>query len=77
MIEHVLTTDFETGFSNGYHWQGLDGLTDFLDTRSVFFDESHDVLQLMDVTSPDANTIEARDPAAVLPTAPHAASRSE
>jgi hypothetical protein len=27
-------------------------LTEFLDARSIFFDESHDVLQLINVTSP-------------------------
>jgi hypothetical protein len=35
-------------------------LAEFLDARSVFFDESHDVLQLMDVTRPDEYNIQAR-----------------
>ena len=60
MIEHVLTSDFETGFANGYRWQGPDELAEFLQARSVFFDESHDVLQLIGVTKLDENTIQAR-----------------
>jgi hypothetical protein len=60
MIENVLTDDFETGFTDGFHWRGQDGLTEFLDARSVFFDESHEVLQLMDVTRSDEHSIQAR-----------------
>jgi hypothetical protein len=60
MIEKVLTDDFETGFADGFHWRGADGLAEFLDARSVFFDESHDVLQLMDVARPDEHNIQAR-----------------
>ena len=60
MIEHVLTDDFETGFADGYRWRGVAGLAEFLDARSVFFDEAHEVLQLIHVESPDAQTIQAR-----------------
>ena len=60
MIEQVLTTDFETGFAGGYRWKGGQELADFLDARSVFFDESHEVLQLMDVMNLDGNSIQAR-----------------
>jgi hypothetical protein len=60
MLENVLTGDFETGFADGFRWRGADGLTEFLDARSVFFDESHDVLQLINVTSPDEHTIQAQ-----------------
>jgi hypothetical protein len=60
MIEHVLTDDFETGFADGFRWRGPDGLAEFLDARSVFFDESHEVLQLMDVTRQEGLTIQAR-----------------
>jgi hypothetical protein len=60
MLENVLTDDFETGFADGFRWRGADGLAEFLDARSVFFDESHDVLQLINVTSPDAHTIQAQ-----------------
>jgi hypothetical protein len=60
MLENVLTDDFETGFADGFRWRGADGLAEFLDARSVFFDGSHDVLQLISVTSPDEHAIEAQ-----------------
>jgi len=60
MTEQVLTTDFETGFADGLRWRGPDGLAEFIDARSVFFDETHEVLQLMSVTRADGDTIEAR-----------------
>jgi hypothetical protein len=60
MIEDVLTDDFETGFTEGFHWRGQDGLTDFLEARSVFFDESHEILQVMDVARSDEHNIQAR-----------------
>ena len=60
MSQRVLTADFETGFVGGYRWRGADGLAAFLAARSVFFDESHEILQLMDITQPDADTIRAR-----------------
>src|SRR5262245_58563883 len=60
MIQHVLTADFETGFVGGYRWRGPDGLAAFLAARSVFFDESHEVLQLMDIVQPATDTIQAR-----------------
>jgi len=53
MLDNVLTSDFETGFADGFRWRGADGLAEFLESRSVFFDESHEVLQLMYVTRPD------------------------
>ena len=56
MIEKVLTEDFETGFTDGFHWRGEDGLAEFLEARSEFFDESHDVLQLIDVPVPMSTT---------------------
>jgi hypothetical protein len=59
MLDKVLTDDFETGFADGFRWRGADGLAEFLDARSVFFDESHDVLQLISVTSPAEDTIQA------------------
>ena len=60
MTERVLTDDFETGFVGGYMWHGPDGLAAFLADRSVFFDESHEILQLMDITQPAPETISAR-----------------
>jgi hypothetical protein len=60
MTQRVLTDDFETGFVGGYMWRGPDGLAAFLADRSVFFDESHEILQLMDITRPAPETISAR-----------------
>ena len=60
MLKRVLTTDFETGFVGGYMWRGPEGLAKFLADRSVFFDESHEILQLMDVAQPDPDAISAR-----------------
>ena len=60
MSQQVLTADFETGFADGYHWRGPDGLAAFLADRSVFFDESHEILQLMDITQPALDTISVR-----------------
>jgi hypothetical protein len=60
MIRRVLTADFETGFTGGYLWRGPDGLAAFLADRSVFFDESHEILQLMDITQPAPDTIVVR-----------------
>ena len=37
-------TTSKTG-PDGFRWRGQDGLAEFLDVRSVFFDESHEVLQ--------------------------------
>ena len=78
MIEKVLTDNFETGFTDGFYWRGADGLAEFLDARSVFFDESHDVLQLMDVTRPDEHNIQARTrPWFLLRGHQHGAAQSE
>jgi hypothetical protein len=60
MIDKVLTDDFETGFADGLRWRGADGLVEFLDARSVFFDESHEVLQVIDVARSDENNIQAQ-----------------
>ena len=60
LSQQVLTADFETGFAGGYRWRGPDGLAAFLADRSVFFDESHDILQLMDISEPAPDTVSAR-----------------
>jgi hypothetical protein len=60
MIESVVTQDFETGFVGGFLWRGSDGLAEFLDARSVFFDESHEVLQLINVTRTDDHSVQAQ-----------------
>lgn len=59
MIEHMVTDDFETGFPDGFRWRGQDGLAEFLDARSVFFDESHEVLQAT-VVCPSERSIHAQ-----------------
>ena len=43
MRRTVVTDDFETGFTDGFKWQGLNGLQDFLAARAGFVDEQHDV----------------------------------
>src|SRR3712207_5947737 len=60
MIAQVVTEDFETGFVGGFMWRGRDGLADFLATRSVFFDESHEILQLMAVERTSQDQVQAR-----------------
>jgi hypothetical protein len=49
MLADVLTSDFQTGFAGGHMWTGEQGLRDFLSARSVFFDESHQLLQIFEV----------------------------
>ncbi|MFH0521377.1 hypothetical protein ACHBTE_29880 [Streptomyces sp. M41] len=46
MREEILTADFRTGFVDGHVWQGSDGLREFIEARSEFFDESHEVQQI-------------------------------
>ncbi|MGY1786556.1 hypothetical protein [Geodermatophilus sp. SYSU D00698] len=60
MLEKILTEDFETGFVGGRTWRGPDGLADFLASRSVFFDESHEVLQVMDARRTSEDELTAR-----------------
>lgn len=48
MMEEVLTDDFETGFTGGFMWTGMDGLRDFLSQRDGFFDERHTIKELLD-----------------------------
>src|SRR5215207_6448712 len=48
MLADVLTSDFQTGLVGGHMWTGEQGLRDFLSARSVFFDESHQLLQIFD-----------------------------
>jgi hypothetical protein len=43
----VVTDDFETGFADGYKWQGLNGLCDFLAARAGFLDEQHDIDEML------------------------------
>lgn len=48
MMDDVLTADFRTGFVDGHVWEGGDGLREFLQARSEFFDESHEIQQISD-----------------------------
>jgi SnoaL-like domain len=47
MMDAVLTTDFETGFVGGHLWKGIDGLRDFLSQREGFFDERHEIDEVL------------------------------
>jgi len=47
MRRTVVTDDFETGFTDGFKWQGLNGLQDFLAARAGFVDEQHDVDEIL------------------------------
>jgi hypothetical protein len=58
MMSKILTDDFETGFVGGHMWKGLDGLRDFLSQREGFFDERHEVKDVLEVAgrSDDSTT---------------------
>jgi hypothetical protein len=49
MMAAILTEDFETGFVGGHLWKGLDGLRDFLSQRDGFFDEHHEVKDVLEL----------------------------
>jgi hypothetical protein len=60
MLSEVLTRDFRTGFAGGRMWDGPEGLTEFLSARSVFFDESHELLQILEVGAEADGRVRAR-----------------
>jgi hypothetical protein len=60
MMAAVLTDDFETGFEGGKIWKGLDGLRDFLSQREGFFDERHEVRDVLENDSPAPDEVHAR-----------------
>jgi hypothetical protein len=60
MMSAILTDDFETGFVDGFVWRGLDGLGDFLSQREGFFDERHEVKDVLELDEPQAGEIHAR-----------------
>ncbi|MER5968224.1 hypothetical protein ABT112_00500 [Streptomyces sp. NPDC002055] len=60
MYDAVLTGDFETGFAGGRMWEGESGLRDFLEARSVFFDESHEILQILGARESPRGSLHAR-----------------
>jgi hypothetical protein len=47
MMPRIVTEDFETGFVDGFRWRGLEGLRDFLAARDGFFDERHQVRDVL------------------------------
>jgi hypothetical protein len=50
MMAAILTDDFETGFTDGFRWAaGIGGLREFLAAREGFFDERHQVDELLEV----------------------------
>jgi SnoaL-like domain len=60
MMAAVLTEDFETGFVDGVRWTGLEGLRDFLSQREGFFDERHEVKDVLESDSPSPDEVHAR-----------------
>jgi hypothetical protein len=49
MMDRILTDDFETGFVDGHLWKGIDGLRDFLSQRDGFFDELHEIDEILEM----------------------------
>jgi hypothetical protein len=60
MLADVLTSDFQTGFVGGHMWTGEQGLREFLSARAVFFDESHQLLQIFEVALEADGRVRAR-----------------
>jgi SnoaL-like domain len=60
MMAAVLTEDFETGFVGGKLWKGIDGLRDFLSQREGFFDERHELKDVLQNDSPSPDEVHAR-----------------
>jgi hypothetical protein len=60
MMAEVLTEDFETGFASGFRWTGPDGLRDFLAAREGFFDERHELKEVLAVEPLPADEIRSK-----------------
>jgi SnoaL-like domain len=60
MMAAILTDDFETGFVGGHLWKGLDGLRDFLSQRDGFFDEHHEVKDVLELEALSVQEVEAK-----------------
>jgi hypothetical protein len=60
MMSKILTDDFETGFVGGHLWKGLDGLRDFLSQREGFFDERHEVKDVLALTARSDDELEVK-----------------
>jgi len=59
-MEAILTEDFETGFEGGFSWKGIDGLRDFLSQREGFFDEKHQVKEVLELEEKPGGDVHAR-----------------
>jgi SnoaL-like domain len=62
MIGVVLTEDFETGFAGGHLWEGREGLADFLSQREGFFDERHELKEVIEWRQTSCTEAEAKTP---------------
>jgi SnoaL-like domain len=60
MMTAVVTEDFETGFVDGVRWKGIEGLREFLSQREGFFDEHHEVKDLLETDSPSPDEVHAK-----------------
>ena len=60
MMEKILTDGFETGFVGGFTWTGIDGLRDFLSQREGFFDENHQVKDVLELGAGPNGEVHAR-----------------
>jgi SnoaL-like domain len=60
MMAAMLTEDFETGFEDGVRWKGIDGLRDFLSQREGFFDEHHEVKDVLEFDQVAEDEVRAR-----------------
>jgi hypothetical protein len=59
-MEAILTKAFETGFEGGFTWRGIDGLRDFLSQREGFFDEKHQVKDVLALDESPDGEVHAR-----------------
>jgi hypothetical protein len=60
MMEAVLTDDFQTGFQGGMVWKGLDGPRGFLSQPAGFFDERHEVQEILACDVLDDGQVEVK-----------------
>ncbi len=60
MMDAILTEDFETGFDGGFSWKGIEGLRDFLSQREGFFDEKHQVRDVLELEEKPEGDVYAR-----------------
>ena len=60
MMPRIVTEDFETGFVDGFRWRGLQGLREFLAARDGFFDERHQVRDVLDLAPRSDHEVDLR-----------------